>query len=105
VKYAAEVMALLAPYPGREFRMRQIVNYCAPKKADEKERKRVQMAVYRVLQMLAESGHVVIRERSQNGAPGSYSWRVIETAKTVTCAPCEPLREPLRFGGGQVAPA
>ncbi len=74
-------MALLAPYPGREFRMRQIVNYAAPKKADERERKRVQMAVYRVLQALAESGQVIIAERSTNGAPATYSWRVLETAQ------------------------
>jgi hypothetical protein len=96
LKYAAEVMSLLAPYPGREFRMRQIVNYCAPKKADERERKRVQMAVYRVLQALAESGQVVIKERSTNGAPATYAWRVLEVSKTVTCSPCEPLREPLQ---------
>ncbi|WP_196489883.1 hypothetical protein [Burkholderia cepacia] len=85
--------------------MRQIVNYVAPKKVDERERKRVQMAVYRVLQALAESGQVIIKERSTNGAPATYSWRVLEPAKTVTCAPCEPLREPLHFGGGQVASA
>ena len=78
MKFAADVMALLAPFPGREFRMRQIVNYCAPKKADERERKRVQMAVYRVLQMLADSGHVVIKERSKNGAPATYAWRSVE---------------------------
>lgn len=95
MKFAGEIMALLAPYPGREFRMRQIVNYVAPKKVDERERKRVQMAVYRVLQALAESGQVIIKERSTNGAPATYSWRVLEPAKTVTCAPCEPLREPL----------
>lgn len=88
-------MALLAPYPGREFRMRQIVNYVAPKKVGERERKRVQMAVYRVLQALAESGQVIIKERSTNGAPATYSWRVMEPTKTVTCTPCEPLREPL----------
>ena len=81
MKHAAEIMALLAPYPGREFRMRQIVNYVAPKKADERERKRVQMAVYRVLQALAESGQVIIKERSTNGAPASYSWRVLEVAQ------------------------
>lgn len=96
MKFAAEVMALLAPYPGREFRMRQIVNYVMPKKADERERKRVQMAVYRVLHTLADSGHVVIAERSTNGAPATYSWRVIEDAKTVTRANCEPLQEPLQ---------
>lgn len=95
MKYAAEVMALLAPYPGREFRMRQIVNYVAPKKADERERKRVQMAIYRVLHTLADSGHVVIAERSTNGAPATYAWRELEQSKTVTCAPCEPLQEPL----------
>lgn len=78
MKFAAEIMALLAPYPGREFRMRQIVNYVAPKKADERERKRVQMAVYRVLHTLADSGHVVIKERSTNGAPATYSWRAME---------------------------
>ncbi|OUE47303.1 hypothetical protein BZY94_06275 [Burkholderia territorii] len=95
MKFAGEIMSLLAPYPGREFRMRQIVNYVAPSKADERERKRVQMAVYRVLQALAESGQVVIKERSTNGAPATYSWRIAETAKTVTCTSCEPLREPL----------
>jgi hypothetical protein len=78
MKFAGEVMALLAPYPGREFRMRQIVNYVAPKKADERERKRVQMAVYRVLHALADSGQVVITERSTNGAPATYAWRVLE---------------------------
>jgi hypothetical protein len=81
MKFAAEVMALLAPYPGREFRMRQIVNYVASKKSDERERKRVQMAVYRVLHTLADSGHVVIKGRSTNGAPATYSWRVVETAQ------------------------
>ena len=81
MKFAAEIMALLAPYPGREFRMRQIVNYVAPKKADERERKRVQMAVYRVLHTLADSGHVVIKERSTNGAPATYSWREMEQAQ------------------------
>lgn len=81
MKFAAEVMALLAPYPGREFRMRQIVNYVAPKKADERERKRVQMAVYRVLHALADSGQIVITERSTNGAPGTYSWRVLDIEK------------------------
>lgn len=81
MKFAADVMALLAPFPGREFRMRQIVNYCAPKRADERERKRVQMAVYRVLQMLAESGHVVIKERATNGAPATYSWRAVEQSE------------------------
>lgn len=81
MKYATEVMALLAPYPGREFRMRQIVNYVAPKKADERERKRVQMAVYRVLHTLADSGHVVIKERSTNGAPATYAWRELEISQ------------------------
>lgn len=81
MKYAADVMALLAPYPGREFRMRQIVNYVAPKKADERERKRVQMAVYRVLHALADSGQVMIKERTTNGSAATYSWRVLEQAE------------------------
>lgn len=89
MKFAGEIMALLAPYPGREFRMRQIVNYVAPKKADERERKRVQMAVYRVLQALSESGQVVIKERSTNGAPATYSWRVLEKIQ-------KPLHEELK---------
>lgn len=81
MKFAAEVMTLLAPYPGREFRMRQIVNYVAPKKADERERKRVQMAVYRVLQALAETGSVVIKERSSNGSAATYSWAIFVIAQ------------------------
>lgn len=80
--YAKEVMGLLAAFPGREFRMLHIVNSIAGKKADAKEKKRVRIGVWRVLNLLAESGQVNIVCAEGRGASARYSWAVTPQPST-----------------------
>jgi len=74
VKYAKEVMSLLAAYPGREFRMREIINSIAGAYAEPKIRKQVHIGVWRVLQLLADSKQVIIRKGAGSGAGDKYAW-------------------------------
>ena len=69
MRYAREVMALLAAYPGRDFKPGQIVRYVAAQRA-ELVRPRLRVGVHRVLMALVESGHV---ERDPPGRYGSYA--------------------------------
>ncbi|WP_230413257.1 hypothetical protein [Paraburkholderia antibiotica] len=71
-------MSLLASYPGRQFRMRQIVYSIVGRKADEREKKQVRMGVWRVLKMLEESGHIVVEAQEGRGASALYAWKASE---------------------------
>jgi transcription initiation factor IIE alpha subunit len=68
-------MDLMAAYPGRKFRMLELVNYIAGRHADHREKKQVRMGAYRVLQMLEESGHIDVEAQSGRGASALYAWR------------------------------
>ncbi len=57
MKYAREVIELLAPFPGREFRMAEIIRYIGPR-ATGTDRMRVHKGVLRVLAHLIEQGNV-----------------------------------------------
>ena len=72
MKYAKEVIDLLAAYPGREFRMIQIVRHVAEgQPANTVEWERLRKGVRRVLGSLEDSGQVV--SRSPHDRSGSYS--------------------------------
>jgi hypothetical protein len=75
MKYAQEIIELMGAYPGRAFRMREIVKYIAGKKANDKARKQIRIGVWRVLNQLSESGQIIIQKRKENGAASRYSWR------------------------------
>jgi hypothetical protein len=75
LKYAKEVIDLLSAYPGRQFRMRNIVYSIAGRKADDREKKQVRIGVWRVLKVLEESGHIVIEAQDGRGASAQYAWR------------------------------
>ncbi len=75
MKYAQEIIELMGAYPGRAFRMREIVNSIAGKKASDKARKQIRIGVWRVLNQLSESGQIIIQKRKENGAASRYSWR------------------------------
>ena len=91
MRYAREVINLMAAYPGRQFRMAQLVNSIAGSRAEHKERKAVKMGVYRVLQQLQEAGSIEITSPDGRGASALYAWRqsVSQCDKSVTCAHCE----------------
>lgn len=75
MKYAHEVMDLMAPYPGRKFRMAEIVRYVDPH-ANGAARQRVHKGVLRVLKSLHEHGQVEIEPAAGLGGFASYAWKV-----------------------------
>lgn len=75
MKYAKEVMDLMGPYPGRHFRMGDIVRYVAPQAAGP-DRQRVRKGVLRVLESLVESGHVRVVPAARRGGFATYAWKV-----------------------------
>lgn len=74
MKYAREVIDLMASYPGRQFRMCQIVNYVAPG-ATTKQTAVVKTGVWRVLMALEASGQVYIARSGINGSGADYVWK------------------------------
>lgn len=73
MKYAKEVIDLLAAYPGRDFRMIEIVRYTVT--ADQ-DIHRARKGIQRVLQSLSESGYVIIRPpRAMRGSYALYRWK------------------------------
>lgn len=74
VKYAKEVLSLISPHPGTEFRMAQIVRYVMKtKRLCSSRRNAVREGVRRVLAQLRETGHVVYV--SEGDKTGFYIWR------------------------------
>lgn len=98
MKYAKEVIELLASYPGKEFRMAQIVRHVSRgMPLTPARRNAVRQGVLRVLSSLEDSGQV---EKSVD-APNSvyYSWcrKVRHEVDANRYAICDNR-------GGQVAP-
>jgi hypothetical protein len=93
MKYAKELMDLMAAYPGRRFRMLEIVNYIAGRNADTREKKQVRMGVWRVIQMLEESGHIEVEAQSSRGATARYAWRTSPCDSKVLHAKVESTTE------------
>ncbi len=74
--YAREIMELLAAYPGRPFKMIQIVRHVrrgVPHTPQEWEAAR--KAARRALICLEEAGSVVIVPATANGGTTTYAWR------------------------------
>lgn len=77
MKYAAEVIDLLAGFPGRKFKMREIINHVAPR-ASQKQRTVIKVGVWRVLAALEESGQIESsRSDTPRGAHVRYWWKSI----------------------------
>ena len=75
MKYAREVMELMAGFPGRDFRRVDIVRYLIGAKPDPRRRKRVEEAVRQVLKSLTESGAVEVTPAQGNGSFALYRWK------------------------------
>lgn len=74
MKYAKEVMELMAAFPGRDFKMAEIVRYAAPS-ATVQQRHTVRRAILRVMDGLIESGVVMRRPHHANGGFAAYRWK------------------------------
>jgi len=76
MKYAQEVINLLAAYPKRKFRIGQIVNSVAAISTRTQIRTAILEGVRRVLRMLETTGKVgSTRKRLKNGSTAQYWWR------------------------------
>ncbi len=74
MKYAREILGLMRPYPGREYRMAQLVREVSRGRAiSQKERNSVREGVRRVLDHLIDTGHVVKIKDGETSA--FYAWR------------------------------
>lgn len=81
MKYAREIIDLMICYPGRRFKVRQLVNAVAPR-ATPQQRASVRIGVHRVLLALEKSGQVrSTREGVRNGATASTGGRTLEDAR------------------------
>jgi len=76
LKYADRIIGLMGAFPGREWRMGEIVRYVEPVQG-RKDRDRVRRGVARVLDALLEAGSVSRRPPiMERGSPVVYSWKV-----------------------------
>lgn len=77
MKYAKEVIDLLAAYPGRRFRMIHIVRHVAGGQPDDVgEWERIRKGVRRVLEDLETHGHVSRRlPTAGSGGFSLYAWK------------------------------
>jgi hypothetical protein len=76
VKYAKEVIDLLAAYPGRRFRMIHIVRHVAGgQPGDMGERERIRKGVRRVLEDLESHGQITRQRADRLGTFCTYAWK------------------------------
>ena len=76
MKQSDKVMELMSAYPGRPWRMVEIVRFVCPSHASVKERSAVRQQVWNVLQALVEIRVVRARRPSQlNGRFITYIWQ------------------------------
>ena len=75
MKYAREIIDLMGCYPGRRFKVRQLVNTVAPR-ALPKQRASIREGVRRVLVALEASGQIEsTRGEIVSGADAEYWWK------------------------------
>ncbi|TAM88965.1 MAG: hypothetical protein EPN41_04765 [Candidimonas sp.] len=76
MKYGKEVIELMACYPGRDFKMEEIVRSVASESIIGSQRTAVRQSVLRVLQGLIENGSV-LRRPTRPGVRNAalYRWK------------------------------
>ncbi|RIQ11464.1 hypothetical protein D0846_17545 [Bordetella avium] len=76
MKYAREILGLMRPYPGRQFRMAELVRGVNPM-AEGAERQRIRNGVLRVLAELEQNGSITrVGPAQARGGYALYSWKV-----------------------------
>lgn len=81
MKYAHEVIELMAPYPGRQFRLMELVRHASRgRHLSLAEKTRMQRGIQRAMEALSDCGSVEIEEPEEGGHGRLYSWRVTESS-------------------------
>ena len=66
MKYAKEILDVMASYPDRDWRMIELVNSVAGKDASQPERRAATMGIRRVLEALKKSRSILVRKPNKN---------------------------------------
>ena len=74
MKYASEVIGLLAAHPSRKFRMANVVNHI-DRNAQGAARLRIRVGALRVLRALEEHGKIEVCEPESRGGTALYQWK------------------------------
>ena len=82
MKHADKVINLMGAFPGKQFKMNQIVRYISPKPPTQKERDAIRMQVRVVLKHLHESGCVEITKGEGRTSPIMYSWKTVSLSSS-----------------------
>ena len=74
--YANELIELMSPYPGRDFRMVEIVRYVAKgREMTLKQKRALRKGVLRAIEALRTSGCVLTRpSKASRGGFAKYRW-------------------------------
>ena len=75
MKLADRIIDLMASFPGRPFRMQEIVKYANPRAADKRSKEATRKQARVVLEQLASSGSVQIIKGNSGNAPSQYVWK------------------------------
>lgn len=79
MKYASEVIDLMAAYPGRTFRLGDLVRHVSRgRHLTQQEKTRLERGVQRAMAALHETGSVIIREPLPGCHGRDYQWRVTD---------------------------
>jgi len=98
LKYAKEIIDLMAAYPGREFRKREIIRYVMTTlRIPSDGREAVRKGVMRVLSEMETAGTIRHREI---GFIHVYAFGVHKVGHEVANCSCKPGLEPGHYGAG-----
>lgn len=77
MQHAKEVIELMAAFPGRDFRIKEILSYASRgRELSQRERHAMRISVSRALQALSEAGSVLVRPpRAARGGFAHYRWK------------------------------
>lgn len=79
MKYAREMIDLMAAYPGRPFRLVELVRHVSQgRQLSVTERTRLERGIQRAADALQSTGSVVIEEPTHGRHGRKYLWRVTE---------------------------
>jgi hypothetical protein len=75
--YASEVIELMGAYPGRLFKMRELVNYVRNgRPINTTQREALRKGIRRVMELLEMAGSVEIHpSKKSTGGSASYLWK------------------------------
>ncbi len=98
MKFAREVIDLMAAYPGREFRMAEILRHVARGRVLQvHERNAARQAVLRVLNQLIDGGQITKQASTEKSAYYTWGCRSLRHGHAPICdARCDNSPGPLR---------